>query len=63
MANPIVDGHVLPDWPLAALRSGKVINVPLLAGNVGNGTFGFPHLASLANCHAYVNASFGEQAQ
>ncbi|MDI1492823.1 MAG: hypothetical protein OHK93_004606 [Ramalina farinacea] len=62
-ANPIVDGHVLPDSPLAMLQSGEAADVPLLAGNVGNEASGLPHLASLTDYHAYVNENVGEHAQ
>ncbi|KAK3166771.1 hypothetical protein OEA41_009896 [Lepraria neglecta] len=62
-ANPVVDGHVLPESPLAALLSGKAADVPLLAGNVGNEASGLPHLGSLADYHAYVNETFREHAE
>ncbi|KAL8727818.1 MAG: hypothetical protein Q9166_005810 [cf. Caloplaca sp. 2 TL-2023] len=62
-ASPIVDGHVLPESPLAALLSGKAADVPLLAGNVGNEASGLPHLASLADYHTYVDENFRDHAQ
>lgn len=62
-ANPIVDGHVLPESPLTALLLGKAADVLMLAGNVGNEASGFPHLDSLADYHAYVNATFREHAE
>ncbi|OCK75374.1 alpha/beta-hydrolase [Lepidopterella palustris CBS 459.81] len=62
-ANPIVDGHVLPESPLSALLSGKAADVPILAGNVGNEATGLPHLGSLADYHAYVNETFREHAK
>lgn len=62
-ANPVVDGHVLPESPLTALLSGKAADVPMLAGNVGNEASGLPHLGSLADYHAYVNETFGEDAE
>ncbi|KAF2690139.1 para-nitrobenzyl esterase [Lentithecium fluviatile CBS 122367] len=62
-ANPIVDGHVLPESPLNALLSDKAADVPMLAGNVGNEASGLPHLGSLADYHIYVNETFGEHAE
>lgn len=62
-ANPIVDGHVLPESPLTALLCGKAADVPLLAGNVGEEATGLPHLASLKDYHAYVNENFEGHAE
>ena len=62
-ANPIVDGHVLPESLLAALLSGRTADVPLLAGNVGEEATGLPHLASLEDYHAYVNENFKGHAE
>jgi len=62
-SSPVVDGHVLPESPLAALLWGKAADVPLLAGNVGNEASGLPHLGSLADYHAYVNETFREHAE
>jgi para-nitrobenzyl esterase len=61
-ANPIVDGHVLPESPLTTILSERAADVPLLAGNVGNEASGLPHLDSLAEYHAYANKTFGENA-
>ncbi|KAJ5720908.1 uncharacterized protein N7483_008842 [Penicillium malachiteum] len=59
MVNPIIDGHVLSEIPLASFISGKVVDVPMLAGNVGNEGSGLPHLTSIDDYRAYVNATFG----
>lgn len=61
-ATAIIDGHVLPESPLAALLSGTAADVPLLAGHVGNEASGIPHLGSLAEYLAYVDVTFREQA-
>ncbi|KAI1110474.1 alpha/beta-hydrolase [Nemania sp. NC0429] len=53
-ANPIVDGRVLPESPLAALASGAAADVPLLCGNVADEATGLPHLDSLAEYRAFV---------
>ncbi|VUC28735.1 unnamed protein product [Clonostachys rosea] len=60
-ANPIVDGHVLPESPLATLLSGKMADVPFLAGNSVDEATSLPHLESLAEYHAYAKETFGEQ--
>ncbi|KAI0387434.1 alpha/beta-hydrolase [Hypomontagnella monticulosa] len=62
-SNPIVDSHVLPESPLAALLSGKATDIPMLLGNVGNEGTGLPHLDSLADYHAYARETFGESAK
>ena len=62
-ANPIVDGYVLTESPLTAFLSGRVADIPMLAGNVGNEASGLPHLGSLADYHAYVNETFREHAE
>lgn len=62
-ANPIIDGHVLPESPLTALLEGRAADVPMLAGNVGNEASGMPHLGSLDDYHAYVIETFGEHAE
>lgn len=62
-ANPIIDGHVLPDSLLTAHLSGQVADVPFLAGNVGNETSGLPYLASLADYHAFAKDYFGDLAE
>ncbi|GIJ99635.1 hypothetical protein Aspvir_003636 [Aspergillus viridinutans] len=62
-SNPVIDGHVLPESPLTAFLSCKAVDVPMLAGNVGNEASGMPHLDTLANYHAFVNETFGDHAE
>ncbi|RAO74297.1 uncharacterized protein BHQ10_010309 [Talaromyces amestolkiae] len=62
-ANPNLDGHVLPESPLSALVSGRAVDVPLLAGNVGNEASGLPYLRSLVDYHDFVKNSFGEHSE
>ncbi|KAK4109805.1 alpha/beta-hydrolase [Canariomyces notabilis] len=62
-ANPIVDGYVLPESPLAALLKGRAADVPLLAGNVGNEASGMPFLASVEDFETYVRETFKDQAE
>lgn len=61
--TPVIDGHVLPESPLAAFISANVADTPLLAGNVGNEASGLPFLDSLADYHTFVNDTFREYAQ
>ncbi|KAI1171511.1 alpha/beta-hydrolase [Nemania sp. FL0916] len=61
-ANPIVDGWVIPDSPMAAFMSGRAADVPVLAGGVANDGTSLPRLDSLTKYHAFVRETFGEQA-
>ncbi|OGO00388.1 MAG: hypothetical protein A2Y58_05815 [Chloroflexi bacterium RBG_13_51_52] len=31
--QPVVDGNVIPEWPIEAIRKGSAKNIPVLAGN------------------------------
>lgn len=57
-ANPIIDGHVIPESPLEAFLSGRAADVPMIAGNVGNEASGLTHLDSLADYHTFANKTF-----
>ena len=46
-ANPIPDGHVLPADPIAAIRAGHYVKVPVLAGNARDESKLFPQLLGL----------------
>jgi para-nitrobenzyl esterase len=46
-ANPIPDGHVVPPDPIAAIRAGRHVNVPVLAGNTRDESKLFPSLLAL----------------
>ncbi|KAJ4346894.1 uncharacterized protein N0V89_010827 [Didymosphaeria variabile] len=59
---PIVDGHVLPVPPMAAFLSGKVADIPLLAGNVGNEGSGLMQIRSLATYLEFMRGTFGNHA-
>jgi para-nitrobenzyl esterase len=61
-ANPIVDGYVLPESPLAAFTSGRAADIPLLAGSTADDGTALPRLGSLADYHAFVTETFGGQA-
>ncbi|MFN4118720.1 carboxylesterase/lipase family protein [Acidovorax sp.] len=43
-ANPIPDGHVVPADPIAAIRAGRYVKVPVLAGNTRDESKLFPAL-------------------
>ncbi|CAH0051844.1 unnamed protein product [Clonostachys solani] len=60
-SNPIVDGYVLPESPLATLLSGRMSDVPLLAGNSLDEATSLPYLDSLVEYRAYAKETFGEQ--
>ncbi|MEJ2866341.1 carboxylesterase family protein [Actinomycetospora sp. OC33-EN08] len=59
---PVIDGHVLPQDPLAAFVAGEVADVPMLAGNAGNEASGLPYLGTLEAYRAEVEEAFGEHA-
>lgn len=61
--NPIVDGHVIPEAPVDAYLAGRVADIPILAGHVGNEASGMPHLSSLADYLAFVHETFREDAE
>ncbi|KAI3319882.1 alpha/beta-hydrolase [Xylariaceae sp. AK1471] len=61
-ANPIIDGHVLPESPLTAFTSGRAADIPLLAGSTADDGTALPRLDSLAGYHAFVEETFREQA-
>jgi para-nitrobenzyl esterase len=46
-SNPIPDGHVVATDPIAAVRAGRYVRVPLLAGNTRDETKLFPALFAL----------------
>ncbi|MGQ3004044.1 MAG: carboxylesterase/lipase family protein [Hydrogenophaga sp.] len=46
-ANPIPDGHVVPDNPIAAIRAGRYVQVPVLAGNTRDESKLFPSLLAM----------------
>jgi para-nitrobenzyl esterase len=46
-ANPIPDGHVLPADPIAAIRAGRYLKVPVLAGNARDESKLFPQLLAI----------------
>lgn len=46
-ANPIPDGHVVPADPIAAIRAGRYVKVPVLAGNTRDESKLFPSLLAL----------------
>jgi para-nitrobenzyl esterase len=46
-SNPIPDGHVVPEDPIAAIRAGRYVAVPVLAGNTRDETRLFPSLLAL----------------
>jgi para-nitrobenzyl esterase len=46
-ANPIPDGHVLPADPIAAIRAGRYVRVPVLAGNARDESKLFPQLLAI----------------
>lgn len=56
---PIVDGHVLPDAPMALLRSGGHTAMPLMLGTVANEASNLPYLASVEAFHRYLDHEFG----
>jgi para-nitrobenzyl esterase len=47
-SNPIPDGRVLATDPIAAVRQGRYVHVPVLAGNTRDETKLFPSLLALA---------------
>jgi para-nitrobenzyl esterase len=46
-SNPIPDGHVLPADPIAGIRAGRYVHVPVLAGNTRDEAKLFPSLLAL----------------
>ncbi|RZA16045.1 MAG: carboxylesterase/lipase family protein, partial [Lysobacteraceae bacterium] len=46
-ANPIPDGHVVPADPIAAIRAGQYVRVPVLSGNTRDESKLFPGLLAL----------------
>ncbi len=46
-ANPIPDGHVVPADPISAIRAGRYVKVPVLAGNTRDESKLFPALLAL----------------
>jgi len=46
-ANPIPDGHVVPADPIAAIRDGRYVRVPVLAGNTRDESKLFPSLLAM----------------
>jgi para-nitrobenzyl esterase len=46
-ANPIPDGHVVPPNPIAAIRAGQYVKVPVLSGNTRDESKLFPSLLAL----------------
>lgn len=46
-ANPIPDGHVVPADPIAGIRAGRYVKVPVLAGNTRDESKLFPSLLAM----------------
>jgi para-nitrobenzyl esterase len=46
-SNPIPDGHVVPADPIAGIRAGRYVQVPVLAGNTRDESKLFPSLLAL----------------
>jgi para-nitrobenzyl esterase len=46
-ANPIPDGHVVPADPIAHIRAGRYVKVPVLSGNTRDESKLFPSLLAL----------------
>jgi para-nitrobenzyl esterase len=46
-ANPIPDGHVVPADPIAGIRAGRYVQVPVLAGNTRDESKLFPSLLAM----------------
>lgn len=46
-ANPIPDGHVVPSDPIAHIRAGRYVKVPVLSGNTRDESKLFPSLLAL----------------
>ncbi|KAI0440507.1 alpha/beta-hydrolase [Xylaria telfairii] len=61
-ANPILDGFILPESLLTAFASGRVADIPLLAGHTADDGTALPRLSSLVEYHAFLQQTFGEQA-
>ena len=51
---PVVDGHVLPRTPRDVFAAGDQLDIPMIAGNVGNEASGLPYIASR---EAYLRAA------
>ena len=47
-SNPVPDGHVLPKSPIAAIKAGQYLKVPVLAGNTHDEGKLFPSLLALS---------------
>ncbi len=47
-SNPVPDGHVLPESPIDAIKSGKYLRVPVLAGNTRDEGKLFPALLAMS---------------
>lgn len=47
-SNPIPDGHVLPRSPIASIKAGEYLRVPLLAGNTRDEGKLFPSLLAIS---------------
>jgi para-nitrobenzyl esterase len=47
-SNPIPDGHVMPESPIDAIKSGQYLKVPVLAGNTRDEGKLFPTLLALS---------------
>ncbi|APV50192.1 carboxylesterase [Betaproteobacteria bacterium GR16-43] len=47
-SNPVPDGHVLPESPIEAIKAGRHLKVPVLAGNTRDEGKLFPGLLALA---------------
>ncbi|MGE0216363.1 carboxylesterase/lipase family protein [Mycolicibacterium sp.] len=61
-AYPVVDGYVLRESPLAAYRSGRAHDVPMIVGNTGNEGSGLPYLTTVADYRAYLHAEYPQLA-
>jgi para-nitrobenzyl esterase len=47
-SNPVPDGHVLPESPIAAIKAGRYLKVPTLVGNTRDEGKLFPGLLALS---------------
>jgi para-nitrobenzyl esterase len=59
---PIVDGHVVPESPLAVFTEGRQSGVPLLTGSVAREASGMPYMADARRFVADARAEYGDRA-
>lgn len=61
-AYPVVDGYVLRESPLTAYQTERILDVPMMVGNVGNEGSGSRCLATLRDYHEHVHSVYGAHA-